>query len=146
MTTPFPPPPAAPEAKRKLWPWFLGGCLLLILLAVGGFVAIGWFGVKALGSATKDVVASVPAVTEHFGAVTDAGMDFAAMGTTPGAMVFKITGEKGEGRLSIQLDPATQQFQSATLTLPNGEVHELDKKTLDQLKALQQGQLPMPQP
>jgi hypothetical protein len=147
MNTPFPPPPAAPEKKRKLWPWFLGGCLLLILLAVGAFVAVGYFGLKALGTATKDVIANVPAVQEHFGAVSDAGMDFGAMSASGGsAMVFKITGEKGEGRLSIQLDPATQQFKSATLTLPNGDVHEIDQTTLEQLKALQQGQMPIPQP
>jgi hypothetical protein len=142
MNTPFPPPPAAPEKKRKLWPWFLGGCLVLVLIAVAAVAGLGYFGMKAMGAATKEVVANVPAVQEHFGAVTDAGMDFAAMGATPGSMVFKITGEKGEGRLSIQIDQATQQFQSATLTLPNGEVHELDATTLDQLKALQQGQLP----
>ena len=142
MNTPFPPPPAAPEKKRKLWPWFLGGCLVLVLIAVAAVAGLGYFGLKAMGSATKEIVASVPAVQEHFGAVTDAGMDFAAMGSSPGAMVFKITGEKGEGRLTIQMDQATQQFQSATLTLPNGEVHELDATTLDQLKALQQGQLP----
>jgi hypothetical protein len=146
MSTPYPNPPSAPATpQRKLWPWFLGGCLLLVLLGVGAFVALGWFGLKAMGTATKDIVASVPAVQEHFGAVTDAGMDFGAMGANPGAMVFKITGAKGEGRLVIQIDPATQAFTSATLTLPSGEVHELDATTLDQLKALQQGQLPVPQ-
>lgn len=145
MSTPFPPPPAAPaKPQRKIWPWALGGCLLLVLLAVGAFVGLGYFGLKAMGSATANVVSQVPAVQEHFGAVTDAGMDFSAMGANPGAMVFKITGEKGEGLLKIQLDPATQEFQSATLTLPSGEIHELDAQTLEKLKSLQTGGLPVP--
>ena len=145
MSTPFPPPPAAPQKQRKIWPWALGGCLLVVVLGIGAIVAAGYFGMKVMGSATKDIVASVPAVQEHFGTVTDAGMDFSAMGANPGQMVFKITGAKGEGLLKIQLDPATQQFQSATLTLPNGDVHELDQATLDKLQALQQGQIPLPQ-
>lgn len=142
MNTPFPPPPANDKPKRTLWPWFLGGCLVLVLIAVAAVAGLGYFGMKAMGSAAKDMVASVPAVQEHFGAVTDAGMDFAAMGASPGSMVFKITGEKGEGRLDIRMNQATQEFESATLTLPNGEVHELDASALDQLKALQAGQLP----
>jgi hypothetical protein len=144
MNTPFPPPPSAPQKPRKLWPWFLGGCLLLVVLGVAAVVGVGWFGLKAMGSATKDVVATVPVVQEHFGVVSDAGMDFAAMGTTPGAMVFKITGDKGEGRLAIQLDPVTQEFQSATLTLPNGETREIDPSLLRQLEALSKGQIPAP--
>lgn len=143
MSTPFPPPPAAPEKpKRKLWPWFLGGCLLLILLAVVAFVGLGYFGMKALGSATKEMVGSVPAVQEHFGTVTDAGMDMGAMmeagKTGKSVMAFTITGEKGEGRLVIEMDQATQEFKSAELILPNGETRQLDAATLDQLRALQQ--------
>lgn len=142
MNTPFPPPPAAPETpKRKLWPWFLGGCLLLLLLGGLAIVAAGYFGMKAMGSATKDAVAQVPAVQEHFGVISDAGMDFAGMMEAGQAgqsvMAFKITGEKGEGRLTIQLNPATQAFESATLTLPNGETRTLDTAALDKLKALQ---------
>ena len=29
------------KPKRKLWPWFLGGCLLLIVLVIGGIFAAG---------------------------------------------------------------------------------------------------------
>lgn len=150
MNTPYPPPPAAPaKPQRKLWPWFLGGCLLLLLIGAVAIGAVLYFGAKAISAGTKELVGNVPAVREHFGAVSEAGLDLGAMTEAGQAgqsiMVFRIAGEKGEGRLSIQLDPATQAFQSATLTLPNGEVHELDKKTLDQLKALQQGRLPIPQ-
>lgn len=141
MSTPFPPPPAAPEKKRKLWPWFLGGCLVLILLGVGAVVGIGYFGLKAAGSATKDIVSSVPAVQEHFGAVTEAGMDFAAMVEAGQAgrsvVIFNITGEKGEGRIVVETDQATQQFKSATLTLPSGESVELDAETLQRLQSMQ---------
>jgi hypothetical protein len=134
----------APNAgkPRKLWPWFLGGCLLLVLLGVVALVAVGWFGMKMMGDATRKIVAEVPLVEEHFGKVTDAGMDFGGMGSQPGAMVFRIVGEKGEGRLVITLDPSTSQFQSATLILPNGEEHALDQRTLEQLQALQTGGIP----
>lgn len=144
MNTPFPPPPAAPQKTRRIWPWALGGCLVLVLLAVVGFVALGWFGLKAMGSATKDVMATVPAVQEHFGAINDAGMDFGAIGTNPGALTFNITGEKGTGTLVVQIDPQTRAFQSATLTLPNGETREIDTTVLRQLEALSQGQIPAP--
>jgi hypothetical protein len=142
MNTPFPPPPSAPaKPQRKLWPWFLGGCLLLILLAVAAFVGLGYFGMKAMGSAGKDIVAAVPGMEEHFGTVTDAGMDMGAImeasQTGKSVMAFKITGDKGEGRLVIEIDPATSQFKSATLTLPNGETRELDPALLQQLQGLQ---------
>ena len=149
MSTPFPPPPSAPAApKRRIWPWALGGCLVLLLLAGGALVAIGWFGVKALGSATKDVLASVPAVSENFGALQDAGIDWGATSAAGAAgkhvMVLTLTGEKGKGVLEIQLDPATQAFRGATLTLPDGQVRELDTEALERLKALSEGRLPPP--
>ena len=141
MNTPYPPPPANDPPKRKLWPWFLGGCLVLILLGVGAVVGLGYFGMKAVGSATQEMVASVPVVQEHFGAVTDAGMDMGAMMEAGQAgksvVVFNITGEKGEGRLVIETDQTTQEFKSATLTLPSGEAVELDAATLRQLQGLQ---------
>jgi hypothetical protein len=142
MNTPFPPPSANEKPKRKLWPWFLGGCLVLILLGVAAFVGLGYFGMKAMGTATKDMVASVPAVQEHFGTITDAGMDMGAImeagQTGKSVLAFTITGDKGDGRLVIEMDQATQQFKSATLTLPNGEAMELDVATLQQLQGLQQ--------
>lgn len=142
MNSPFPPPSANEKPKRKLWPWFLGGCLVLILLAVAAFVGLGYFGMKAMGSATKEMVASVPVVQEHFGTVTDAGMDMGAImeagQTGKSVLAFTITGDKGEGRLVIEMDQATQQFKAATLTLPNGEAMELDAATLQQLQGLQQ--------
>ena len=149
MSTPFPPPsPSAAAPKRRIWPWALGGCLILLLLAGGALVAIGWFGVKALGSATKDVLAGVPAVSENFGPLQDAGFDWGAMGqaTAKGehVMIYAITGEKGRGSLRIDLDPATQAFRSATLTLSDGQVRELGSATIERLKALSEGRLPPP--
>ncbi|WP_397572947.1 hypothetical protein [Silanimonas sp.] len=141
MNTPFPPPPAAPEKKRKLWPWFLGGCLTLIVLGGLAVAAMFYFGAKAVSAGGKEIVAQVPAVQEHFGAVTDAGMDFGAMMEASQAgrsvMIFNITGEKGEGCLVIETDQATQAFKSATLTLPSGETLEVDAATMKQLQALQ---------
>jgi hypothetical protein len=97
---------------------------------------------KAMGTATKDMVASVPAVQEHFGTITDAGMDMGAImeagQTGKSVLAFTITGDKGDGRLVIEMDQTTQQFKSATLTLPNGEAMELDAATLQQLQGLQQ--------
>jgi hypothetical protein len=142
MSTPFPQPPANDKPKRKLWPWFLGGCLTLIVLGVAAFVGLGYFGMKAMGTATKDMVASVPAVQEHFGTITDAGMDMGAImeagQTGKSVLAFTITGDKGDGRLVIEMDQTTQQFKSATLTLPSGEAMELDVATLQQLQILQQ--------
>lgn len=137
MNTPFPPPPAAPEKKRKLWPWFLGGCLVLILLIVVGIGAVTWFGLKAMGTQARDSIAALPAVQENFGTLADASIDTAAL--AQGMMAFTLTGERGEGRLAIKLNPQTGAFESATLTLPSGEVRELDGAALERLKALQQG-------
>lgn len=141
MSTPFPPPPAAPEKKRKLWPWFLGGCLTLIVLGGLAVAAMFYFGAKAVSAGGKEIVGQVPAVQEHFGAVTDAGMDFGAMmeagQSGKSVVIFNITGEKGEGRLVIETDQATQAFKSATLTLPSGETVEVDAATLKQLQNLQ---------
>jgi len=147
MNVPFPPPPAAPiKPRRKIWPWALGGCLLVLLIGVVTVGALIYFGAKAIAAGSREVVAQVPAVQEHFGPLTGVGMDWGAMTANPGTMVLKLTGAKGEGRLLIQTDPATMQFRSATLTLPNGEVHELDTAELRQLQALQQGQWPLPLP
>ncbi|WP_397608624.1 hypothetical protein [Silanimonas sp.] len=141
MSTPFPPPPAAPEKKRKLWPWFLGGCLTLLVVGGLAIAAMFYFGAKAVSAGGKEIVSQVPAVQEHFGAVTEAGMDFGAMMEASQAgqsvMIFNITGEKGEGRLVIETDQATQAFKSATLTLPSGETLEVDAATMKQLQALQ---------
>ncbi|MFN3964926.1 MAG: hypothetical protein ACK4JC_05845 [Silanimonas lenta] len=139
--------PAPTAARpRRLWPWVLGGCLVLVLLAVAALVALGWFGMKMVGETTRQAVAEVPLVQEHFGRVEDVGMDFGGIVEAgqagQQAMVFRLRGEKGEGRLVITADPASGEFRSATLTLPNGEVHELDQRTLEQLKALQGGGLP----
>ena len=138
MNTPFPPPPNnAQKPKRKLWPWFLGGCLLLVL--VGGVLvaALFWFGIKAVGTQARDSIASLPAVQQNFGALADASFDTSAL--AQGMMAFSLRGELGEGRLAIRLDPETGAFDSATLTLPNGEVRELDGAALQRLQALQDG-------
>jgi hypothetical protein len=141
MSTPFPPPPANDKPKRKLWPWFLGGCLTLLVVGGLAVAAMFYFGAKAVSAGGKEIVAQVPAVQEHFGAVTDAGMDFGAMmeagQTGKSVVIFNITGEKGEGRLVIETDQATQAFESATLTLPSGETVEVDAATLKQLQSLQ---------
>ena len=141
MSTPFPPPPTNDKPKRKLWPWFLGGCLTLLVVGGLAVAAMFYFGAKAVSAGGKEIVAQVPAVQEHFGAVTDAGMDFGAMMEASQAgrsvMIFNITGEKGEGRLVIETDQATQAFKSATLTLPSGETLEVDAATMKQLQALQ---------
>lgn len=141
MSTPFPPPPATDKPKRKLWPWFLGGCLTLIIVGGLAVAAMFYFGAKAVSAGGREIVAQVPAVQEHFGAVTDAGMDFGAMmeagQTGKSVVVFNITGEKGEGRLVIETDQATQAFKAATLTLPSGETVEVDAATLKQLQSLQ---------
>lgn len=151
MTSPFPPPPASGK-PRKLWPWFLGGCLLLLLAGVLAFAAIVYFGAKMIGTASRDIVGGIPLVQEHFGTITSADLDtnlgalMAAGGSGKAALSINITGEKGVGVLTIQIDPISQQFSSATLTLPNGEVRQLDTAALRQLQALQQGQWPLPQP
>ena len=137
MNTPFPPPPAAHEKKRKLWPWFLGGCLILVLLLGVGIAAITWFGLKAMGTQARDSIATLPAVQQNFGALSDASIDTGAL--AQGLMAFSLTGERGEGRLAIKLNPQTGAFESATLTLPSGEVRELDGAALQRLQALQEG-------
>lgn len=145
MNTPFPSPPAPAKTARKIWPWALGGCLVLVVLAVLAAGGLVWFGAKQIGAQTQSIVQTLPGVQEHFGTVSDAGMDVAAMTQQPGAMVFTITGEKGTGTLRVQLDPQTAQFRSAILTLPNGETREIDPALLHPLQGLMQGQLPIPQ-
>ncbi len=140
MNAPFPPSPGSPaKPQRKLWPWFLGGCLLLVLLAIGTFALLAWFGIKAMSTQARDTVAALPMVQENFGTLTGADFDTSAL--AQGVLAFSLTGQHGEGRLAIRVNPQTGAFESATLTLPNGEVRELDTTALQRLQALQSGDL-----
>lgn len=37
---PYPYPPQPPQKKRKIWPWILGGVILVFVLIIGGCVAL----------------------------------------------------------------------------------------------------------
>lgn len=127
-----------PAPKRSIWPWALGGCLLLVVLVVGGIIAAVWFGYSAFKDQATAAISEHPVVVEHFGTVSDVSLDFAAMGTPQAdpnnqAIVVNITGSNGTGKATVIMrnnpggDPS---FVSATLTLPNGETLELDPATM----------------
>lgn len=127
-----------PAPKRSIWPWALGGCLLLVVLVVGGFIAAIWFGLSAFKDQATAAISEHPVVVEHFGTVSDVSLDFAAMSTPQAdpnnqAIVVNITGSNGTGQATVIMrnnpggDPT---FVSATLTLPNGETLELDPATM----------------
>lgn len=139
MNSPLPPPaPPAPK-KRAIWPWVLGGCLTLILLVAAALLALGWFGLKALGGAMNEAVGAVPGVEEHFGTLTDISVNLAATGATNGTgMVLDLTGSQGTGQLRLDLDPQTGAFTAASVTLPDGETLVLDARQLEQLQQLQE--------
>jgi hypothetical protein len=44
------PPPAVPEAKKPVWPWVLGGCLILIVISLVGIGILGWLGLQSAKS------------------------------------------------------------------------------------------------
>jgi len=145
MNTSFPPPPP-PSARsaRRIWPWALG-CFSLLLLAGVLMVAGIWFGIRVLGQMSNQVVAAIPGVQAQFGEITDVGIDWAAISAAAAAgrqaIVLDLNGAAGAGGLEIEIDPDTGAFRSAHLTLPNGEVRELDTAMLARLQALQEGQL-----
>lgn len=145
MNTSFPPPPP-PSARsaRRIWPWALG-CFSLLLLAGVLMVAGIWFGIRVLGQMSNQVVAAIPGVQAQFGEITDVGIDWAAISAAAAAgrqaIVLDLNGAAGAGGLEIEIDPGTGAFRSARLTLPNGEVRELDTAMLARLQALQEGQL-----
>lgn len=151
MNQDFPPPPPttppsssppSPARKRAIWPWFLGGCLLIVLLAVVALGLLGWFGLKMAGSAMStgmsQTMAKVPGVTEHFGTLSDVSVDWAATTASGGrAMVVDITGSQGKGELRIEVDPINGSFTGASIVLPDGRTLGLDQEQLRQLEDLQ---------
>lgn len=146
MSTPFPPPPPTAQASplRRLWPWALG-CFSLLLLAGVLLVAGVWFGIRALGTMSNQMVAAIPGVQAQFGEITDVGIDWTAISAAAAAgqqaIVLDLSGATGTGALKIVLDPVSGQFRSAQLTLPTGEVREFDASMLARLQALQEGQV-----
>lgn len=46
-TTPPAPSTAPTEAKKPVWPWILGGCLILLVLALAGIGILGWLGIQS---------------------------------------------------------------------------------------------------
>jgi hypothetical protein len=32
--------------KKSPWPWIVGGCLLIVILVIGAFVFLGWWGAR----------------------------------------------------------------------------------------------------
>ena len=128
-----------PAPKRPIWPWALGGCLLLIVLVVAGILGLAWWGINAFKDQAAAVVTEHPVVVEHFGTVSDVSLNFEAMGTAQAdpneqAIVVDITGTNGTGQAVVIMrnnpggEPA---FVRATLTLPNGDELELDPATLN---------------
>jgi len=145
MNTPFPPPSPTPaRSARRIWPWALG-CFTLLLLAGVLLVAGIWFGIRALGQMSQQMVTAIPGVQAQFGEITDVGIDWGAISAAAAAgrqaIVLDLSGAAGVGGLEIEIDPGSGAFRSARLTLPNGEVRELDTAMLARLQALQEGQL-----
>jgi hypothetical protein len=127
-----------PAPKRPIWPWALGGCLLLIVLVIAGIIGLAWFGLNAFKDQATAAIAEHPVVVEHFGTVSDVSLDFTAMSTPQAdpnnqAIVVNITGSNGTGQATVIMrnNPSGEPtFVSATLTLPNGEKLELDPATM----------------
>jgi len=47
-------PPVAPETPKKpVWPWILGGCLILLVLFLAGIGILGWLGVRSVKNMIK---------------------------------------------------------------------------------------------
>ena len=122
----------ADKPKRKLWPWFLGGCLLLIVLVVGGIVGVGFWGMGKFGDLVQEGFKDHPAVIEHFGTLESVNMDFQATSQADGqSVVFAVTGSKGKGQIAI---PKTEMesmesgegAQVFVITTPTGEQVEVD--------------------
>ncbi len=128
-----------PAPKRSIWPWALGGCLLLVVLVVVGIVGVAWWAMGAIKDQATAVVTEHPLVTEHFGTVSDVSLNFEATGATQvganeQALVVDITGSNGTGQATVILrnNPSGEPtFVRATLTLPNGDELELDPATLN---------------
>ncbi len=117
------------KPKRKLWPWFLGGCLLLIVLVIGGIFAAGYWGISKLGEMAQAGFEENAVVIEQFGEIQNVSMNFAASGENNGQfIVFDVEGEKGKGSIAMDKDAVEQGGAGRLLiiTTPNGEVIEVD--------------------
>ncbi len=157
MNSPMPPPPSGPQTpppsynsappaapKRAKWPWFLGGCLILVLIIGAVVVGLGWFAVKQVSNTMTNAINNVPAVQENFGNVTDIGVDLGAISEAKkrgekDIIYVTITGSKGKGRIVLKTDEATKRFSKVTLELPDGQTLDIDPTIID--KAIG-GQLP----
>lgn len=127
--------------------YFIGLAVFAGTIAASGagIASTGAKAIQAANESTKSVIVEVlhsnPNAREAFGEISDTTMDFQEMmeaGNAGNSVVaFTIIGDKGEGRLIVEKDPATQAFKSATLTLPSGETVEVDAATLKQLQSLQ---------
>lgn len=64
-------PPPAPARKRPVWPWIVGGIVLVILLSIGGCVAV-------FATVANDVTDEVNVVLEVTGTGDDVSITYSA--------------------------------------------------------------------
>lgn len=70
VVAPATPPPVAPTAPEKKksspWPWILGGCLLIVLVAIGSMAALGWWGARKVKKEIEKYQPSIDKTRENF--------------------------------------------------------------------------------
>lgn len=116
------------------------GCLIVAVILLVFFVLICgccgfgvYYSIGQLEAAVKSEAAADPAILEHIGEIETVDFDFsdtiaAAEGAEqagdPSPVAFVLKGAKGEGTLLVMLPTSAEgdgnQFQSATLVLPDG--------------------------
>lgn len=115
-----------PTPGRSIWRWILGGIAVLLLAMAG----CGWYAWKKVAGIMRDGVQSNPVVQEHIGTIQTMTLDTdaAAKAGTPGTMVFRVTGSKGEGQVRFTMDTTGGKGKATlrgSLTMKNGETYPL---------------------
>lgn len=60
------PAPALPEKKKNSpWSWIIGGCVLIILIAVGSMATLGWWGARKVKKEMQKYTPSAERMKEN---------------------------------------------------------------------------------
>lgn len=117
------PAPKSGGNKTLLWV-LLGVGALGMLVCCGGCIFSYQAGVGWLADMAVDQYQNDPVILEHIGEITDA--DFAEQKTgeesakRPDALVFALTGTKGNGDIIAEQDESGLSYRDAVLRLPDG--------------------------
>ncbi|MEX0701165.1 MAG: hypothetical protein WD069_03640 [Planctomycetales bacterium] len=106
--------------------------VLVVLAAVGVlcFACCGggfWFLLNTVENQAEAALNQNPVIQEHLGVVSECDLQLQATGQAGGqnTFVFEVTGTKGTGTVTAQLDGSLTQILAGTLRTRNGDEFDL---------------------